>query len=506
MHGYDDRAGRKPIDAAEQQARARRKQEEAAREAEKTERMRKRAAEDAEAMFKAAQGNELVHPYLARKQIKNAGPVRVGVYRRWHEDGELEIPGALLIPLRNPDKSISSMQAIFPDAANPLGRDRDYLPGGKKQGCYFNIGTPAKDDPTQAVYITEGYATGCSVHDATGAVVMVAFDAGNLEEVAKIARQKLPQAQIVIAADNDRWNADGKNPGLHFAKKAAAAVGGRVAVPVFPPAHDELQPTDFNDLAVLEGLAAVKGQLDKPAPAANDNKPPASAMTAEAVERAGFTILGYDRDVIFIFPHEAKQIKALSKGDLTENGLLSIAPVQYWEEHFPKPKARFDKTDAVDWLFRTAYDRGVFDPDRIRGRGAWLDRERIVFHLGDRLHVDGDYMPITRMQSRFIYQAERPFPRFDDVPALTSEEGEDLLRLAGMFRWSVPASAALLAGWCMLAPVCGALQRRRLGQVHGDQPLCPGPGRHAVRVRPGQQHGSRPAPDAARRCPAGPGG
>jgi putative DNA primase/helicase len=64
------------------------------------------------------------------------------------------------------------------------------------------------------------------------------------------------------------------------------------------------------------------------------------------------------------------------------------------------------------------------------------------------------------MNSRFIYQAERPFPNFDEVPALTDDEGRTLLDLAEMFRWRVPASAAMLAGWCLLAPLCGAINWR----------------------------------------------
>jgi len=83
------------------------------------------------------------------------------------------------------------------------------------------------------------------------------FDAGNLEPVAAAIRRKWPAARIVVAADDDRETlVPRENPGLHFARKAAAAVDGAVAIPVF---QDPTGKTDFNDLHVAEGAQAVAG-------------------------------------------------------------------------------------------------------------------------------------------------------------------------------------------------------------------------------------------------------
>ena len=52
--------------------------------------------------------------------------------------------------------------------------------------------------------ICEGVATGLSLYECTGYPVAVAFDAGNLEPVAKVMRARMPNLRIVIAADDDR--------------------------------------------------------------------------------------------------------------------------------------------------------------------------------------------------------------------------------------------------------------------------------------------------------------
>lgn len=69
---------------------------------------------------------------------------------------------------------------------------------------------------------------------ATEKPVAVALDSGNLEPVAKALREKFPQAQITICADNDhalKRNGKPYNVGMEKAKAAALADGGKVAAP-----------------------------------------------------------------------------------------------------------------------------------------------------------------------------------------------------------------------------------------------------------------------------------
>jgi phage/plasmid primase-like uncharacterized protein len=170
------------------------------------------------------------HRYLASKIV---AAYRLHMHR-----------GLLVVPLRDAGGTLHSLQFIGPD-----GRKR-FLKDGRIKGCYHAIGKL-----TEPLYIVEGYATGASVHEATGCGVVVAFDAGNLTCVAQAIRKKHPRHPVVIAADNDQRTRG--NPGLTKAREAATAINAMLAY----PSHDNPDVTDFNDLHQLGGLEAVKAQL-----------------------------------------------------------------------------------------------------------------------------------------------------------------------------------------------------------------------------------------------------
>ncbi|MGF6936964.1 P4 family phage/plasmid primase-like protein [Paraburkholderia sp. UCT70] len=269
MSAEEKRAYREKMDAD----RARRAAEESARDA--------AAAALANRIWDAAthvEGDD--HPYLKRKGIQSYG-LRVGTWEKVDQNtGEVSIisKNALLIPIWAPGKKIHSLQAILPDAKK-LGRDKDYLSGANKHGHYFSIGKPIEHEGKQVILLVEGYATGASLHAATGHAVIVAFDAPNLLPVAELMRHNFPDATIVVAGDNDQWTLRPvKNPGLMRANEVRDAVDALVAMPQFDAALGVANatgkikgPNDFNDLARLEGDDAVRAVI------ANTLIPPAVA-------------------------------------------------------------------------------------------------------------------------------------------------------------------------------------------------------------------------------------
>jgi len=123
---------------------------------------------------------------------------------------------------------------------------------------YFILG-----EPGTTIYVVEGFATGATVYEMTSTCTVVAFNVGNLQSVALRVRREHPDANIIIAADNDSGKEG--NPGLTKGKKAADAVGGSMVFPTFQvPTTNGKPPTDFNDLFVLEGLEVVQAQLTPP--------------------------------------------------------------------------------------------------------------------------------------------------------------------------------------------------------------------------------------------------
>ena len=227
------------IEAIKARAAADKKRQEAEQRF-KNEKAAKRAAADWKKLLLEGQCD-----YLTRKQVGANG-------------GRFSPSGNFAIPVLDEKGSIHGLQIIYSAAGKAKkGRDKEFYPQGvAKKGHFYQIGTPS-----WIVFIAEGFATAASIHEATGLPVVVAFDAGNLQSVAQAIAKKYPKAKIVIACDDD-YRTDG-NPGVMMGKLAALAVGGTVVIPKFNDERplDKKGPTDFNDLAVLEGPRVVESQI-----------------------------------------------------------------------------------------------------------------------------------------------------------------------------------------------------------------------------------------------------
>ena len=92
--------------------------------------------------------------------------------------------------------------------------------------------------------------------------IVVAFDAGNLSNVAKEILKKTDPKNVIICGDDDGWKTQfGKNnKGAESACKAARENNIRFILPKFKEL-DLNKTTDFNDLHRVEGLEAVKKQI-----------------------------------------------------------------------------------------------------------------------------------------------------------------------------------------------------------------------------------------------------
>lgn len=201
-----------------------------------------KAAKKAAAIWQAESLATADQGYLARKGIQPHG-TKIGS------------DGRLLVPMRDTAGKLWNIERIAAEKPADGSADKKGLYLGRRTGCYFAIGSPKG---AAVLCIAEGFATGASIHEATGLPVAVAFNAGNLEPVAKSLRKKFPDLPMVICADDD-WKTDG-NPGRTKGKAAALAVGGVMVLPVFQRDRAE-KATDFNDLHQAEGLDAVRNTV-----------------------------------------------------------------------------------------------------------------------------------------------------------------------------------------------------------------------------------------------------
>lgn len=185
--------------------------------------------------------------YLARKGVQAYG-------LRFAPSGH----DTCAIPMTDSTGKVWGLQLIRgKDRGNKL--EKQYWPKGiNKQGHYHLIGGTPRD----ILLIAEGYATAATLHAATNLPIAVAFDAGNLQPVAQALAKAYKHARILICADDDYLTAG--NPGVTAAQAAALAVRGSHLAPIFADARptDKKGATDFNDLHALEGLPAVRSQIE----------------------------------------------------------------------------------------------------------------------------------------------------------------------------------------------------------------------------------------------------
>lgn len=153
--------------------------------------------------------------------------------------------GSLLLVLKNGAGATTGAQVIKPDGSKRL------VAGTVKKGsfCVVNSG-----ETPETVIIAEGLATALSVQQfRPDATIITAIDAGNLLSVAQVMRQRYPDAQIIIAADNDIKPGE-PNTGKSAAEKTAKAVSGWVAL---PQSEGKADWNDFHQQHGLEAAAAA---------------------------------------------------------------------------------------------------------------------------------------------------------------------------------------------------------------------------------------------------------
>ena len=157
------------------------------------------------------------HPYMSDRGLDgqwlvNGEPI-MGKDRSVIQPGEL-----LLVPAYKAEGDGSKLVNVQKIKAN---KEKRPLFGGDMAGVYHKL-----DGHQKLIAITEGYATGVTVNQVTGALTYCAFNTGNLAAVAAWASGQHPGVPVVLFADNDEHGA-----GLRYAKDAAAPLGATVALP-----------------------------------------------------------------------------------------------------------------------------------------------------------------------------------------------------------------------------------------------------------------------------------
>jgi putative DNA primase/helicase len=319
----------------------------------------------------------------------------------------------------------------------------------------------ARRDPTAAVLICEGEKATDAAQLLFPSAACCTWPSG-CKAIDKADWSPLAGRRCVLWPDAD---APGREAMAKLAPKLLKA--GAAQVRIVQPPSDVPEGWDLADADWTAAEASTYLKANRSAPielpelAPLPEPEPAIDPDPLPDPDADFICLGFDNDAFYYQPHSTGQVTRLSRSAHTGTNLCAIAPLRYWETLYPS-KMGVNWTSAASSLFEKQAAAGIYSPDRIRGRGAWWDQKQSVLHLGDRLVLADAQVSIATgiPKSRYLYQRLGKLRGPGNATPLADQDAYTLLELAERFKWEVPASGMLIAGWTVLAPICGALDWR----------------------------------------------
>lgn len=236
------------------------------------------------------------HAYMSDRGLDgqwlvNGEPI-MGRDRSVIQPGEL-----MLVPAYKAEGDGSKLVNVQKIKAN---KEKRPLFGGDMAGVYHKL-----DGHKKLIAIVEGYATGVTVNQVTGATTYVAFQTGNLASVSAWVAGQHPGGAVVFFADHDELDPVHQwRPGEKFAKDAAAPIGATVALPPELGDWDDYRQAhgvEETKVAMRQAIAADREAcgvvVAKPEPAEPAPAPTAATMleptpTTPPPTPFGFTLPG----------------------------------------------------------------------------------------------------------------------------------------------------------------------------------------------------------------------
>jgi len=212
----------------------------------------------------------------------------------------------------------------------------------------------------------------------------------------------------------------------------------------------------------IKAPAKEAAQSSRP-PSNPPSNPIDTAREEPEPELFPFRILGVADDAKGYFLDRHERLTSMALGSITQNKLLTLAPLTFWQIHFATGKGgimgKDDWIAAIDAVIQVAGQMD-FDPDRIRGRGAWRERDgRICYHDGlNTLGETGENRLYLRMTRKDIGLGS-PLPELERLTAI--------LDVTGQLSFETRADMIRCIAWSTLAPFAGALPWRPAGLLTG---------------------------------------
>jgi len=221
---------------------------------------------------------------------------------------------------------------------------------------------------------------------------------GGANAVAKSDWNTIRMKAIFIVPDNDE-------PGRKAAKKIKRLLPNArlVEIPDGLPLAWDLADVEWDETETLNWIRDNAETLMDFSGGSDDEE-----------IRKELKVLGFNDKKIYLMPRSTLQVQELSNSILGKDVLITLADSTFWMTHFPKEDFKINWEKGREWILRESKRVGAYYPEQNRGCGAWVDKGRIVVHMGNELIVDGKPTNLVEFQSDFIYPLRRRMGKWSE--------------------------------------------------------------------------------------------
>lgn len=273
--------------------------------------------------------------------------------------------------------------------------------------------------------------------------------------------------EVSLVADADPLNKKGESAG-HKAMLGLAAhlagMGCQVKL-ALPPVEWDNDIADWLDEGVEKAGQTVAALLkDFVLPGDTSSEPPLELEMEPTppldpsglVQNKHYRILGLVGDQVAV-RLSVGRILQRSREALTQPAtLIAIAPLSWWHDVTESPLTTPISRALGDAMIREADKLGQIDLTQVYGRGAArLSNGHIVYHLGDRLLIDGKEEPLDSDGHTWLAE-----PRIEMTAPATPAQIKLVAEAVLRYRWASPSDGKRLLGWLVVAIAGGALEWR----------------------------------------------
>lgn len=271
------------------------------------------------------------------------------------------------------------------------------------------------------------------------------------------------QQKYVNGPDKGKMMPPEEQPGNITAAAVLQHLPHAQVVEIIPELR-EIEPSGADIVEALEyfggDIASVTHHIYETAKRSEPDLPPSTGKSSSEQDKKSwpFEILGIADDGKAYFIGSNDRMLETKPTSISRNFMMALIGVDWWRNTYGKDKEAWE--DATSDLIHTS-SLIDFDPDRMRGRGAWREPDgRICYHDGQK--TTGEFST-----DRIYLRRSRKDIGLTKNHA-TAEQRKRLHELADKLSFKGTQDCIRMLAWAIISPFAGALEWRPAALLTAD--------------------------------------